>query len=180
MVATTLLSGLAPGRCLEVGPGDGRLLRWLAGRFREVSGLDTSVRMLETARAATRDLANVRLDHRDFLELPAQRRYHLIIASMVVHHLASPAAFFRQAGRVLKSGGALILAELCSHDQQWAGEACGDQWLGFDVADLTRWAEAAGLRCVESQYLAQKNGFRIQAHRYLLNAATPKQTSNHG
>ena len=41
---------------------------------------------------------------------------------------------------------------------------------GFDPADLTQWAETAGLLCTHSQYLAQKNGFRIQVQCYRLPA----------
>ena len=166
MVDGLLTSGLPAEHALEVGPGDGNLLRMLAERFNRVTGIDSSEHMLDGARTNTADVANLKLSHRDFDELPAQRRYQLIVAAMVVHHLASPATFFLKAAEVLKPGGGLIVAELCSHDQQWASDACGDQWLGFDPADLTRWAEAAGFVCAGSQFLAQKNGFRIQVQRF--------------
>ncbi|MCB1682930.1 MAG: metalloregulator ArsR/SmtB family transcription factor [Pseudomonadales bacterium] len=170
LICELLAAGLPAEHALEVGPGDGHLLRWLAGTFERVTGLDSSERMLEAARAGTRGIANLRLSHRDFHEQADQRRYQLIVAAMVVHHQASPSGFFQKAARILKSGGALIVAELCSHDQQWASDACGDLWLGFDTADLTQWAETAGLICSHSQYLAQKNGFRIQVQCYRLPA----------
>jgi hypothetical protein len=45
-------------------------------------------------------------------------------------------------------------------------QACGDQWLGFEPKELNRWAGQAGFELLESQYLAQNNGFRIQIHSY--------------
>ncbi|NIP14682.1 MAG: ArsR family transcriptional regulator, partial [Pseudomonadales bacterium] len=36
--------------------------------------------------------------------------------------------------------------------------------------ELEQWAAQAGLVPVESQYLAQKNGFQIQIHGYASNA----------
>ena len=44
---------------------------------------------------------------------------------------------------------------------------CGDQWLGFEPAELERWATLASLEPAESLFLAQKNGFQIQIQRYV-------------
>jgi ArsR family transcriptional regulator len=54
------------------------------------------------------------------------------------------------------------VTDLCSHDQGWARDNCGDLWLGFEPADLTRWANDVGLTDITSVYLAQRNGFQIQ------------------
>ena len=153
-------------RVLEVGPGSGALLRRLAGRFATVTGIDSSSAMLDEARAATADLGNVRLEHKDMEALPRRRRYDVIVAAMVVHHQASPAGFFRHAAGLLRKSGVLVVAELTPHDQEWASSACGDQWLGFEPDDLHRWALRGGLTPAASQFLAQKNGFCIQVHGY--------------
>ena len=59
-----------------------------------------------------------------------------------------------------------LISELCSHDQSWAREACGDLWLGFEQEDLSRWASAAGLLPGESLYIGLKNGFQIQLRHF--------------
>ena len=63
----------------------------------------------------------------------------------------------------------LVVTDLCQHDQDWARDACGDLWLGFDPNDLATWAERAGLQEIAGTYLAQRNGFQVQvrlfAHR---------------
>ncbi len=174
------------GHALEVGPGDGHLLAWLAGHFDRVSGIDSSPSMLERARPSIQALDSVTLNHCDFMELTGVDQHELIIAAMVIHHLASPANFFQHARRLLRNAGTLVIAELCRHDQQWASEVCGDHWLGFEPQELHQWAERAGFHTIDSQFLAQKNGFRIQIHSYRSdesgsssNTRTNTQTNTH-
>ena len=158
--------GLGAGTALEIGPGEGELLRPLAARFQQVVAIDSARGMLDHSAQRVADLDNVRLLHRDVASLPEQPRYQLVVAAMVVHHLPSPQRFFRQARRLLERDGVLIVVELCRHDHQWAHSACGDLWLGFEAGELTEWAANAGFAPGESQFLAQKNGFRIQLHTY--------------
>ncbi|MDH3642056.1 MAG: methyltransferase domain-containing protein, partial [Gammaproteobacteria bacterium] len=159
-------AGISIGPLLEIGPGGGQLLELLAQKFDEVVGIDSSATMLDKAAERVGTLVNVKLRRKEFSELPAVRRYQAVVAAMVVHHLASPQRFFHHAARVIKPNGVLVVAELCRHDHQWVTEACGDQWLGFEADELNRWAQQAGFDVLESQYLAQKNGFRIQIHSY--------------
>lgn len=162
---------LANQRAMEIGPGDGQLSSALATRFAEVSAVDHSARMLAQSAAALAQYRNVRFHQKPFETLPASGDQDLVVAAMVLHHLPDPALFFEQAAAVLAPGAALIIAELCSHDQQWAQSACGDLWLGFDDSDLIAWAAAAGLAIETSEFLAQRNGFRIQIHGFSRAAA---------
>jgi len=170
-------AGIRTGPVLEIGPGDGQLLALLAGKFDQVVGIDSSATMLERAARHIGMLANVVLEQRDLADLPADRRYRAVVAAMVVHHLASPQRFFHHAARVVHRDGLLVVAELCRHDHQWVTDACGDQWLGFETDELNTWARQAGFEVLESQYLAQKNGFRIQIHSYAPTVASPSATS---
>ena len=153
---------LGSGPALEIGPGEGELLGPLAQRFREVVAIDNAPEMLARSAERVRDLGNVRLEHRDFAHLHGHAGYQLVIAAMVVHHLPSPQRFFRQARALLAPGGLLIVVELTRHDHEWARSACGDVWLGFEPAELMEWAGNAGLAAGDAEYLAQRNGFRIQ------------------
>jgi len=149
---------------LEIGPGDGELLRLLAGRFTHVVGIDNQPTMLERCASVPGAFPNVRLLNRDFTTLPSIARYRLVVAAMVMHHLASPARLFQHARRLVSSGGMLVAVDLCRHDHEWVRDACGDLWLGFEPQELLDWATAAGFTRVESQFLAQRNGFQIQIH----------------
>ncbi len=166
MIDNALAAGAADRQVLEVGPGAGTLLAQLAERFDQATGVDNSRSMLRAAEDAVEQIPGARLVYQDFMALPSRRRFDALVAAMVIHHQASPAAFFKQAARLLRTGGTLVVAELCLHDQEWAQSACGDQWLGFEPDELTGWAVAAGLHPAQSQYLAQKNGFRVQVHRF--------------
>lgn len=159
-------SGIDAGPVLEVGPGSGMLLERLARRFDQVVGIDSSATMLEQTAERVSALDNVELRRQNFTNLRGKCRFRAVIAAMVVHHMASPRRFFQHAARIIHRDGILLVAELCRHDHQWVAEACGDQWLGFEAEELERWAGQAGFRVTESQYLAQKNGFRIQIHGY--------------
>jgi len=157
----------ADSLALEVGPGDGSIITGLTRCYAEVHGLDSSAEMLARTENAIAGMTNVALLDGDFLDYQPELRYDLIVAAMTVHHMPSPAAFFLHAGSLLNPGGSVIVAELRRHDQQWASEVCGDLWLGFEPAELSRWAVNAGLDPCESQFLAQKNGFQIQIQRYV-------------
>lgn len=152
---------------LEVGPGDGSFLPDLARRFHQVTALDNSPAMLELARQVCEReaLSNVSLTLADALN-GSQIQVDCVVVNMVLHHFAAPADALKQLATLLQPGGSLLVTELCSHNQAWAREACGDLWLGFEQDDLARWATAAGLVPGESLYVGLRNGFQIQVRHF--------------
>ena len=152
---------------LEVGPGDGGFLPELAQRFNQVRALDNSPAMLELARlrCAQDGLGNVELQLADALNDHIEAA-DCVVVNMVLHHFAAPADALERLARLVNTGGSLLITELCSHNQSWAREACGDLWLGFEQEDLARWADAAGLTPGESLYVGLKNGFQIQVRHF--------------
>ncbi|MEG1625674.1 ArsR/SmtB family transcription factor [Pseudomonas sp.] len=154
-------------RALEVGPGDGEFLPELARRFNRVTALDNSPTMLELARQVCyrEGLVNVNLQLADALSA-TDVEADCVVLNMVLHHFSAPAEALRQLANRVKAGGSLLITELCSHDQSWAREACGDIWLGFEQDDLARWASAAGLAPGDSLYVGLRNGFQIQVRHF--------------
>jgi len=153
-------------KALEVGPGEGQLLSLLAARFSDVLGIDSAQAMLDQAADSAGTANNIRLQLRDFADLPARRVFDAVAAAMVLHHQPSPIRFFQQAHRVLKPGGVLMLVDLCRHDQEWVRKTCGDFWLGFEPDELIHWGKRTGFAPPASQYLAQNNGFQVQLHAF--------------
>src|SRR5690606_41219826 len=88
--------------------------------------------------------------------------YESTDANMVLYHVPAPKTSFTDAAQLLAPGGTLLITDLCHHDQVWARESCGDLWLGFEPADLSAWAQEAGLVEGQSQYSGLRNGFQIQ------------------
>ena len=156
----------ADASVLEIGPGEGRLLVELARRFASVTAVDNSKDMLDLSRAAIAadGLSNVEFllgetaNARETLSGAAD----LVVFDMVLHHIATPAATFKDVAALLKEDGLLLVIELCSHDQDWVRSSCGDLWLGFDESELDQWAVMSGLRFEQGSNLALRNGFQIQ------------------
>lgn len=152
---------------LEVGPGEGAFLLELSALFARVVGVDNSPAMLERARDLCGQSDNVELVLGETGSLLARgEKFDLVVANMVLHHLPSPHDIFTDSAALLSDRGCLILSDLCSHDQSWARENCGDLWLGFKPEELDAWAAEAGLAPGETLFIGLRNGFQVQVREY--------------
>jgi ubiquinone/menaquinone biosynthesis C-methylase UbiE len=146
---------------LEIGIGTGGLLSELARRSAQVIGVDHSPAMLEEARrrltAAGTDGIELRLGEMTHLPLP-DAAVGCVVANMVLHHAADPAAVLAETRRVLAPGGLLLIADLARHEREAAREQLADQWLGFEEEELTGWIEGAGFSEVVTQRIAATTG----------------------
>lgn len=153
---------------IEVGPGESDLLSMLSRQFDSLLAVDNADAMLNRARAkATQHrLGNIKFFLGELSDLETTHRADLIVLNMVLHHLPSPAQVFTSAQQILKPQGRLLIVDLCSHNQDWTRDICGDLWLGFDPNDLDHWAEDAKLEKGQSAYLGLRNGFQVQIRLY--------------
>jgi ubiquinone/menaquinone biosynthesis C-methylase UbiE len=159
----------AKNLALEVGPGEGEFLAVLAQQFNQVVALDNAANMLDKARAfaSEKNLRNIEFIHGDTQSLLNHKVLaDCILVNMVLHHTPSPADIFQDLSNVLAPGGALLICDLCRHEQAWARDACGDLWQGFEPQDFSRWAQAAKLDEGQSVYFALRNGFQIQLRQF--------------
>jgi ArsR family transcriptional regulator len=154
----------ATARVMEVGPGKGELLDQLAHRYAHLVALDNSGEMLELARnQAEGKNRKIHFVHASLEDYPIDTvRFDAVVINMVLHHMSSPQRAMRKLGQLVQAGGYLLVADLCSHNQEWTRESCGDVWLGFDPEELEEWAAHAGFTARQSLYLGLKNGFQIQ------------------
>lgn len=122
MTARTVDRIAPPGVVIDVGAGDGHLLDALHRRGREVVGLERD------ADASTRpDLRDEALDE---LERPAGGAAAIVLWH-VVEHLPEPRQAVREAARLLRPGGVLVLA--CPNADSRQARAFGDRWLAWDL-----------------------------------------------
>jgi ArsR family transcriptional regulator len=152
---------------IEVGPGNGEFLAELSPLFNRVIALDNSPEMLEHCKqyCSQHNLQNVEFLLTDTRSEPADKA-DCVVINMVLHHVASPAAIFHDLEQMLSDHGVIVLTELCSHNQDWTRDACGDVWLGFEPDDILQWAQDADLVPLQSVYQALRNGFQIQLHAF--------------
>jgi SAM-dependent methyltransferase len=97
---------------LDVGCGDGLLVRRLAERAERVTGIDASPAMIARARALAAGRDGVGFVEGDFLraDLPAAG-YDFVCSVSAVHHMDFAAALTRMRG-LLRPGGTLVVVGL--------------------------------------------------------------------
>jgi SAM-dependent methyltransferase len=97
---------------LDIGCGDGLLVRKLAGRARQVTGVDRSPRMIELARRLSAGTGNATFVEADLLahDLPAGG-YDFVCAVATVHHMDFARAVTEMT-RLLRPGGRLAIVGL--------------------------------------------------------------------
>lgn len=99
--------GREPTVGLDLGCGDGSNLHWLHSHFSRLYGSDYN--LLRLLRAAKLDLG-VRLFMADICNYPAEDDcFDVIFFNHVLEHIPDDAAALREARRILKPGGLLIL-----------------------------------------------------------------------
>lgn len=136
------------GRALEIGCGNGWMLRALRQRGWEVVGNERTVQ--STLFASTVNDLPVFVGQLDALKPLAQ--FDLIVLFQVLEHLPDPLSTLRQCTALLKEGGTLVVAvpNLKSWQAQWTGSS----WFHLDVprhlfhfspASLSYAMELAGL-----------------------------------
>ena len=156
---------------LEIGPGYGQFLSRLSVIFDRVTALDNSEEMLQQCRnrSAVHGLANVNFMLGDTDSAIGNGvKADFISLNMVLHHNPTPAEIIADCAQLMNKNGTLLITELCAHNQEWVKESCGDLWLGFEPESLTQWCSAVNLAEGNSQYLTQRNGFRIQLRQFNL------------
>ena len=130
---------------LDLGSGTGLLATSIAPFVRRVTGIDRSPEMLDAARARARGQSNVEFVEGDLAQLPLNDgAFDLALLTLVLHYLPEPAAALREAARVLRPGGRLVIVDMREHDRDEYQRTMGHQWPGFSEARMTTWLETTG------------------------------------
>ncbi len=96
---------------LELGPASGYFTRILRRALDcKIDAIEIDPTMAEKAREHCRDLVIADLDHIDWAQTFAQRRYDAIIAADVLEHLRDPERALRHLRTRLKPGGKLYIS----------------------------------------------------------------------
>jgi SAM-dependent methyltransferase len=105
--------------------------------------------MLLAARHRLQHLANVDVRRGELEALPIQDdELDAATLLLVLHHLPDPAEALREAARVLKPGGRLLISDMLPHDREVYRQQMGHVWLGFSRETLGRLLETAGFEHV--------------------------------
>ncbi len=136
---------------LDFGCGTGVLTVELARWAKKVTAIDRSETALAQARTrvAREGLKNVRFIEADLQALPlAAGKADLVVLSQSLHFVNDAASVLREAARLLKPSGRVIVLELMPHGERWVLERLGHVTLGFEPPALRLVVEQAGFRQV--------------------------------
>ena len=139
---------------LDLGTGTGRMLEMFAGDIERGLGLDLSLDMLAFARARLdrAGLKHCSVRQGDIYDLALPRdSFDVVIIHQVLHFLDDSAHAIREAARVLRPGGRLLVVDFAPHDLEFLREEYAHRRLGFAAETVTQWLEAAGLDVVRQQ-----------------------------
>ena len=129
----------------DLGGGTGPTTGALAPFVAQVIAVDESQAMLDAAR--------VRLGHHENVELRGGRLEALpiddgsldvAVLSLVLHFVVDPPTVLREAARVLRSGGLLLVVDMQPHEREEYRATMGHLWLGFSPEQLGAWLDGAG------------------------------------
>jgi ubiquinone/menaquinone biosynthesis C-methylase UbiE/DNA-binding transcriptional ArsR family regulator len=125
--------------------GTGELTTLFAPFVRRVIAIDRSGDMLQAASRRLSDVPNADVRKGELEALPlGDRELDAATLMLVLHHLPDPLAALREAARVLKPGGRLLVVDMLPHDREEYRQQMGHIWLGFAEDQLRRLLAAAG------------------------------------
>ncbi|BDG03694.1 ArsR/SmtB family transcription factor [Anaeromyxobacter oryzae] len=155
-----LLALLPPGWTVaDLGCGTGALVAELAPRVRRVVAVDQSAAMLRAARKRTASLPNVELHEADLAALPLETgRCDAALMTLVLAYLDAPLPALREAARILRPGGRLVVIDAARHDDEELRRRMGQARPGFEPAALAALLREAGLVQVAARSLPPEPG----------------------
>ena len=146
---------------LDLGTGTGRMLEMFGPDIERGLGLDLSLDMLLLARDRLEraGLRNCSVRQGDIYDLPlANDSFDVVIVHQVLHFLDDGARAIREAARVLRPGGRLLVVDFAPHEQEFLREQFAHRRLGFAPDTVMQWITASGLDPVMHKSLAPEPG----------------------
>jgi ArsR family transcriptional regulator len=157
-LAVGLAALLDLGDVLDVGSGDGAAASALAPYCRSLTCVDTSAKMIESARERLQRHPHVQARVADVHELPfAQASFDAVLMFHTLTYAEKPALALGECARVLRPKGRLVVLCLDEHRQHEVTAPYGERHPGFSPANLRALLSRAGLAVRTAEVAARES-----------------------
>ncbi|MGK3963898.1 ArsR/SmtB family transcription factor [Sorangium sp. So ce118] len=158
----SLAAGIAAllrlGDVLDVGSGDGAAAGSLAPYCRSLTCIDSSSRMIESAKERFSTRPHVRAQVADAHELPFRdASFDSVLVFHTLTYAEHPPRVLEECARVLRPGGRVVVLSLDAHQQREVTAPYGERHPGFSPSDLRAMLTHVGLDVVVSDVACRES-----------------------
>jgi len=155
-----LLAFLDPAWTIaDLGCGTGASAAEMALWVHGIEAIDREEAMLDAARVRLAGHDNINFHQSDLMAIPLEdASVDAALISLVLHHIESPLEVIREASRIVRSGGPILIIDMVEHQREAYRDTMGHVHLGFTEEDLRGWANACGCQMSTLQRLRSDTG----------------------
>jgi ubiquinone/menaquinone biosynthesis C-methylase UbiE len=129
----------------DLGCGTGQVSETLAPFVQRVIAVDESLEMLRSAGERLRSVRGAEVRPGALEALPIRTgELDAAVIFLVLHYVAEPVEALREAARVLRPGGRLLIVDMVPHERAEYRQAMGHLWQGFGQREMEEWLSGAG------------------------------------
>ena len=146
---------------LDLGTGTGRILELFGREIERGLGIDLNHDMLAFARSRLdhAGIKNCSVRQGDIFDLSVPRdSFDVVIIHQVLHFLDDGGRAIREAARLLRPNGRLLVVDFAPHGLEFLRDEHAHRRLGFASETVTQWMEQAGLEGVVHRSLSPEPG----------------------
>jgi 2-polyprenyl-3-methyl-5-hydroxy-6-metoxy-1,4-benzoquinol methylase len=146
---------------VDLGCGEGYLSIEMAHWARHVTAVDRSREVLARAKAlaARRGVSNITWKRGEIEQVSLDdHSADVVLFSQALHHALHPEHALKEAFRLLRPHGRLLVLDLREHDERWVKQKLGDNWPGFSEAGLRDLIVQAGFEAAQVRVGARTAG----------------------
>jgi SAM-dependent methyltransferase len=152
---------LPPMDVADLGCGEGYLTLEAARWATRVIAIDRAKDVLDRGKALAkrRRLTNITWKRGEIERVPLpDASVDLALLSQALHHAEHPVRALKEAHRILRPRGRVLILDLRDHHEAWVTPKLGDRWLGFSEDDLERLLRDAGFSSPVVRVGARRTG----------------------
>ncbi|MEP1230992.1 MAG: class I SAM-dependent methyltransferase, partial [Litorimonas sp.] len=139
---------------VDLGTGTGRMLELFSNRVTRGAGIDSNADMLTVARhkLASTNVTHISVQQGDLTSTPLGAGVaDLVTLHQVLHYLDDPQEAFREASRLLMTGGTFLIIDFEAHQFETFRDKYAHRRLGFSDQEVEAWLLAVNMQLTSVQ-----------------------------